>query len=83
MKVLSLRSLIAAALVVTLAPSLVGDDITSEEFRRLQQALTPDASEPWRTIPWKIALLDAQHVAASQSKPIFIWAMDGHPLGCT
>jgi hypothetical protein len=27
--------------------------------------------------------LSAQHSAAEQKKPIFIWAMDGHPLGCT
>ena len=25
----------------------------------------------------------AQAQAAAAGKPIFIWAMDGHPLGCT
>ncbi len=39
--------------------------------------------EPWRTIPWNIDLLAAQKTAADEHKPIFIWAMDGHPLGCT
>jgi len=28
-------------------------------------------------------VLDAQAAAAREGKPIFIWAMDGHPLGCT
>jgi hypothetical protein len=28
-------------------------------------------------------LLEAQRIAAEAKKPIFIWAMDGHPLGCT
>lgn len=39
--------------------------------------------QPWRKIPWQVDLLEAQRMAVEQSKPIFIWAMDGHPLGCT
>ena len=57
--------------------------LTEKEFRTLHEQLKPAADEPWRTIPWKISLLDAQRIAAQQKKPIFIWAMDGHPLGCT
>ena len=57
--------------------------LDEESFRRLHAELQPSADEPWRTIPWKIDLLDAQKTAASEQKPIFIWAMDGHPLGCT
>jgi hypothetical protein len=39
--------------------------------------------KPWRSIPWELDLLTAQKLSVEQSKPIFIWAMDGHPLGCT
>jgi hypothetical protein len=39
--------------------------------------------ETWRTIPWKVSLIEAQAIAVRDRKPIFIWAMDGHPLGCT
>lgn len=56
--------------------------LTRVEFLELHKELQP-TDEPWRTIPWKIALLDAQRSAAELKKPIFIWAMDGHPLGCT
>lgn len=56
--------------------------LTHAEFLELHKELQP-ADEPWRAIPWKIALLDAQRTAAESKKPIFIWAMDGHPLGCT
>lgn len=52
-------------------------------FQRLHAELQPSKAERWRTIPWKIDLLDAQQTAAKERKPIFIWAMDGHPLGCT
>jgi len=37
----------------------------------------------WRSIPWRIDLLAAQAEAAEQRRPLFVWAMDGHPLGCT
>lgn len=57
--------------------------LTLEKFREIHAELRPDEQAPWRTIPWKIGLLDAQNVAAQEGKPIFIWAMDGHPLGCT
>ena len=58
-------------------------ELTDSEFQRLHKLLRPAPDEAWRTIPWKIALLDAQRKAAEEQKPIFIWAMDGHPLGCT
>ena len=65
--------------------SLVGwsGELTQEEFQTLHRQLQAAPDKPWRTIPWKTAILDAQETAAQQGKPIFIWAMDGHPLGCT
>ena len=56
---------------------------TWQQFESLHRQLQAPADAPWRTIPWKISLLDAQRAAIEQHKPIFIWAMDGHPLGCT
>jgi hypothetical protein len=60
-----------------------GGELTEARFKELQQQLQPSPDELWRTVPWKTALLDAQRTAAAEKKPIFIWAMDGHPLGCT
>jgi hypothetical protein len=59
------------------------DALLPAEFAALAEKLCRPADEPWRTIPWKISLIEAQNLAAEQRKPIFIWAMDGHPLGCT
>ena len=58
-------------------------ELNESEFLSLQRQLQPPADAPWRTIPWKITLLEAQRTAIQEKKPIFIWAMDGHPLGCT
>ncbi len=58
-------------------------ELNEAEFQSLHRQLQPPADAPWRTIPWKITLLEAQRTAIQEKKPIFIWAMDGHPLGCT
>jgi hypothetical protein len=47
------------------------------------QAICQDKTAAWRTVAWQTDLLDAQKVAVEKQKPLFIWAMDGHPLGCT
>lgn len=67
------------------------DAVKSDPFKtfdpdmlhKIQKVCQTSPDEPWRTIPWKISLIEAQNLAAGSRKPIFIWAMDGHPLGCT
>ncbi len=77
-------SIFTVAIVAATLPSTVqAERLTDDKFRELHKQLQPAIGQPWRTIPWKIALLDAQRNAAKDHKPIFIWAMDGHPLGCT
>ena len=66
-----------------LTESVLAGEISDAEFSRLLEQLRPAASDRWRTIPWKTSLLDAQREAVEKRRPIFIWAMDGHPLGCT
>ena len=73
----------AAALLWPSHTCLQGGSLSQSKFQRLHELLQPDRRELWQTIPWKISLLDAQQAAAREHKPIFIWAMDGHPLGCT
>lgn len=74
--------MVAVAATTFAAKAARAGELTEAKFRKLHKQLQP-GDEPWRTIPWKISLLNAQKLAAKQHKPIFIWAMDGHPLGCT
>ncbi len=66
-----------------LAPDGAAAELSDTEFRKLHAELQPDSKALWRSIPWKISVLGAQQSAAEEKKPLFIWAMDGHPLGCT
>ena len=36
----------------------------------------------WEKIDWKTDLWEARKEAAKAGKPIYLWEMDGHPLGC-
>ena len=80
-----LRCVLFTAVAMSVSCSLVvqAQELTEAKYRKLPNELRPAADEPGRTIPWKIGLLDAQQAAAKEGKLIFIWAMDGHPLGCT
>jgi len=63
---------------VSAAPPLADDDAF-----RLSKVIRPLAGEdPFDTIPWLTSLWDARVKAAAAGKPILLWEMDGHPLGC-
>jgi hypothetical protein len=41
------------------------------------------SEEPWTTIPWRCDLAAARAEANRVGKPLFVWMMNGNPLGCT
>jgi len=63
-------------LLVALTATLRGDD-------DLVREILPTAEESaWLEIDWKTDLWEARREAARTGKPIYLWEMDGHPLGC-
>jgi hypothetical protein len=57
--------------------------MTDGEFAKLLAAVRPCAGEDdFDKIPWLISVWDARAKAAKEGKPILLWEMDGHPLGC-
>ena len=51
------------------------------DFRTLWRFVTGPRPK-WRTIPWKPDLWQGVEAAHATNKPMFIWAMNGDPLGC-
>ena len=41
-----------------------------------------DSEEKWLQIGWIPGLWSGVEIASEKKKPVFIWAMNGDPLGC-
>ena len=54
----------------------VADPALAEVVRPTEKELR------WMAIDWQTDLWQARRLAVEQGKPIFLWQMDGHPLGC-
>lgn len=74
-------------LVVVLAgcgsPSNAAPPLTQQDAAKLRALIRPaEGEDPFDTIPWETDLWAARKKAAEAGKPILLWEMDGHPLGC-
>ena len=69
------------------AATLPGAGLTpvdAASFRDLLTYILPKPDEvKWQEIPWRTDLWAARRLAIAEHKPIFLWAMNGNPLGCT
>lgn len=75
-----IRSLLTLAVLTGLCAASFAKQTTAE----IIAVIAPVKSEQaWLTIPWETNLSVARQKAAAQNRPIFLWEMDGHPLGCT
>ncbi len=78
--------LAVAAVAVLAAPRPAhtsAPPLTDAEVTQLRKAIRPAAGEdPFDTIPWETSLWEARRKAAADGKPVLLWEMDGHPLGC-
>jgi hypothetical protein len=76
-----------ALLILSCGPATAAEPArrpTPEQFDRLRGLIKPQADEDkWAAIPWLTSLWQARQRAAAEGKPILLWEMDGHPLGCT
>jgi hypothetical protein len=72
-------SWVAAALV-----SWPGPGVDASALDRDIAAVLPRPSEErWLQVPWRTDFAAARAEANRADKPLFLWMMDGHPLGCT
>jgi hypothetical protein len=75
---------LVAGLCLTLGHVRAAEPIPAGQFAALHALVKPAAGEDrWTRIPWRTSLWQARQEAAQAGKPILLWEMDGHPLGCT
>ena len=85
-----MRLLVSLASVVLLCGPVTiraeGDfQITSHNFDawRAHIRATADERAPLDSLPWQPSFADGLREGAAQQKPVLLWTMNGHPLGCT
>jgi hypothetical protein len=78
--------LVAATVFALAAPrpaASAAPPLTDDDVAKLRKVIRPGVGEdPFDTIPWQTNLWEARVKAAAEGKPVLLWEMDGHPLGC-
>ena len=55
-----------------------------EDLERWRAHLLPDPEDlRFARIPWEPTFMDGVRLADQQQRPLLLWLMNGHPLGCT
>ena len=58
--------------------------LDDQSFERWRDYVRPQAEEErYLEIPWRESFHIASNEARETDRPILLWAMNGHPLGCT
>ncbi|MGE3820869.1 MAG: hypothetical protein AB7I30_15755 [Isosphaeraceae bacterium] len=59
-------------------------ELNDQSFERWRDHVRPQAQEEaYLEIPWRESFHVAVNEARETDRPILLWAMNGHPLGCT
>jgi hypothetical protein len=81
MKALGL-GLVLAATVATPA-KVQAPALTAETYGHWQGLIRPGVDDlRFEEVPWRPSLSQAMREAQAADKPVLLWAMNGHPLGC-
>ncbi len=56
--------------------------LSDENLQAWKRHILPEAAA-WAELPWLPTFHDGLVAAAEAGKPLLLWTMNGHPLGCT
>ena len=58
--------------------------LTEKTYQMWRDFIKPTESDlAWTRIQWRTSVQDGLMEAEAKQKPMLLWAMNGHPLGCT
>jgi hypothetical protein len=75
-----MRSFLLLAFV---AVSCVAQQTAGDLDTKVASVLPTAEENRWLSIPWRTDLSAALKESQRVHKPVYMWVMDGHPLGCT
>ncbi|MEC9376505.1 MAG: hypothetical protein VYC00_00215 [Candidatus Neomarinimicrobiota bacterium] len=59
-------------------------NLTPQNYEMWRDFIQPTEIElVWTSIPWRSSIQEGLIEANAQRKPMLLWVMNGHPLGCT
>ena len=71
-----------SAILLTLAQQAV--EPNAQNFQEWLKFVQPDAQEQaYKEVDWRNHFWTAVQEAKGLGRPILLWTMNGHPLGCT
>ena len=66
------------------SPGIGEFSLTKKNYTVWRDYIKPPANElRWKSIPWRTSFTKGMLDADRFQKPLLLWAMNGHPLGCT
>jgi hypothetical protein len=66
------------------AASRLVPEPTGRNLQAWSEHVLPTPAElRWESIPWLSSFSGGLFEAGERKKPLILWAMNGHPLGCT
>ena len=58
--------------------------LNTDNYKMWKDFIKPTGKElAWVQIPWRSTFYDGLIDADNNQKPLLLWVMNGHPLGCT
>ena len=78
----SLTCIVGIVLAAAGAPGqLQAQELSDATYTKWRDHVLPKASElAYQNIPWRTSFWEAVIEAQEKDKPVFLWAMNGHPL---
>jgi hypothetical protein len=66
------------------SPARAKVELNDQNYAEWRKHILPDTGElAWQQIPWATTFKDGIVAADAAGKPLLLWTMNGHPLGCT
>ena len=69
--------------VLSPAPTPQKPPVPPRPQGKVAAVLPAPQEERWMQIPWRTNVMQARAESQRSGKPLFLWVMDGNPLGCT
>lgn len=80
-------SIIVASALSVSAFMYSGDSAFARVSKNLNNEIASVLPTPqedrWLQVPWRTSLMPARVEAQNLNRPMFLWIMNGNPMGCT